>query len=100
MTTQSIDSAFADLLTRRAVGKTLGISANYVAQLRHKLRTGIPVSLEKKMELLQKSGWRQGDQQYTQKDMVAAVNYALKSSKAAREMGAEYLVEKFLAGQK
>ena len=97
MDTTSIDRAFEELLQQRAIGAELKITANYVAQLRNKLKTGIPISTDLKIKLLKQSGWKQSDITFARKDLVAAVRFALGQSKAAKEHGPEYLVEKFLS---
>ena len=96
MNKETIDTAFTNLLQQRAIGKKIGITANHVAQLRYKLRNGIGISTDTKMALLQKNGFRYSDKTFTQKDLVAAVKFALRQGAAAKAQGGEYLVEKFL----
>jgi hypothetical protein len=96
MNIDNIDEAFAQLLSKKAVHKEMKVTANYVAQLRLRLRNDIPISTELKLKLLQKSGWRQSDHSYTRKDLLAAIKFTLKASAAAKAHGPEYLVEKFL----
>lgn len=100
MNTDDINKAFADLLATRGVHHQLGITSSAVRSLRFKLSTGAGISTDTKIKLLQKSGWRQDQFSFSQKDLVAAVRFALGSSAAAKEQGPEYLVEKFLAKKK
>jgi hypothetical protein len=96
MDTEEIDKKFNELLAKRGVHNELGIKSSYVTTLRYKLANDIGVSLETKIALLQKSGWNQGDNNFTRKDLVNAVKFALRQSAAAKEHGAEYIVEKYL----
>lgn len=84
------------MISRPAIHRELRISSNYACLLRYKVRNGIGISIEKKLQLLQRSGWRQSDIQYSRKDLVEAVRLAMRSGSRAREQGPEYLVEKFL----
>ncbi len=97
MSPEDIDKAFEEYIAMRAIGRKMEITANHVAQLRHRLQNNLPISMEKKIELLRKAGWRPDDQLYSQKDLVAAVTFALRSGESAKSKGAEYLVEKFLS---
>lgn len=84
------------MIAERGVHKKIGISNSNVTTLRWKLANGIAVSLERKLELLQRSGWRQDERGYSRKDLVDAVKCALRAGARAKEWGAEYVVEKFL----
>lgn len=96
MNIDSIDKAFEKLISQRGIYKKLDISQNNSTQLRWKLKNGIGISTDLKLELLQKSGWRQDDKTFTQKDLVNVVKHALKKGAAAKSLGAEYIVEDFL----
>ena len=99
MNTDEIDKAFKELINERGVHNRLGIDSNKVRQLRTRVNNNTydsPVSLDTKIALLQKSGWRQSQANYTHADLVAAVKYAIKKSAMAKEMGAEYITEQFL----
>lgn len=100
MNTDAVNAAFAKLISEKGVHDKLGISNSMVTSLRYNLKNGIPISTDKKMQLLQKSGWRQDDICYTTNDLVNVVKFALRQGAAAKEHGAEYLVEKFLAKRK
>lgn len=97
MDTAEIDNAFCQLMSQPLVGRQLGISSRHAAQLRYLARRGQHVSLRRKLSLLQKSGWRQSPKQYTRVDLVNLVHYAIKQGSAAKELGAEYIVGKFLS---
>lgn len=100
MNTEGIDRAFKKLINTDGIHKKLKVTAGYIRQMRYRTNTaGVntsPVKVETKIKLLQRTGWRQDDVQYTQADLVAAVGFALRQGAAAKEHGAEYLVEKFL----
>lgn len=72
------------------------ITRQHQLLLRYHLKKGIPISLNKKLRLLQRTGWRQPEHSYTHRQLVEAVRFALKASAAAQAHGAEYLVEKYL----
>jgi hypothetical protein len=96
MDTAEIDKKFSELIAKRGVHNLLGIKSSYVTTLRYKMANDIGVSLETKISLLQKSGWRQGDNNFTRMDLINAVKFALRQGAAAKEHGAEYIVEKYL----
>jgi hypothetical protein len=91
-----INKDFCSLISQRNIHKKVGKSSNSIRQLRYKFKNGIPITLDMKLHILQKSGWRQPDLQHTRKDMVEAVRFALRSNSVAKEHGPEYLVTKFL----
>jgi hypothetical protein len=99
MNLEAIDSAFHNILNKKKAGLTIGISSQKVARLRYSLRRGVRISTDYKIRMLQRAGWRQDDIQFSQRDMVEAVKFALRSGRSAQEMGAEYLVEKFKASR-
>ena len=90
-----IDKAFYDLIHAKGVEETLGLERNYVYQLRSKLKNNIGISMDTKLELLKKSGWKEDTAKYTEKDLVSLANFVLKTSAKAKEFGAEYIVEKW-----
>lgn len=79
-----------------AIGRSIGIKSNYAAQLRHRIRNGHPISTDLKLKLLQRSGWRHPQQEYTRAQLVEAVRFAIKQGDTAKTLGAEYVVQKFL----
>lgn len=100
MNTVSIDKAFKDLISKRGVHKDLGIEAGYVQQLRYRMNhpeEGKGISLETKIEILKKSGWRESGAKFTREDVVDAVRFTLKQGAKAKEWGPEYCVEKWEA---
>jgi hypothetical protein len=97
MNADSINEHFIKMIATRGIHNTIGVSSGHVRLLRYKLANNIGISTDLKLQLLQKSGWRQDDKVFTQKDLVAAVSFAIRSSASAKAHGAEYIVEKFLA---
>ncbi|RYZ61454.1 MAG: hypothetical protein EOO14_05000 [Chitinophagaceae bacterium] len=91
-----IDTAFNDYLFKPGMYKSMRITRAHQHVLRNQLRNKKFISLDKKLLLLQRAGWRSDGYQYTHTDLVEAVRFALRQSEAAKSMGAEYLVEKFL----
>jgi hypothetical protein len=68
-----------------------------IRHLRYKVRHNRNgISMDLKIRLLQKSGWLQDDRIYNRKDLVSLARTILKSSQAARDHGAEYLVDKWM----
>ena len=101
MNLQQINKSFEKLLDKGGDGvalrKKIKMSAAQAATYRHDINTDSPISLEKKIIWLQRAEIKIADEkQFTKKDLVAVANLVIKSSKAAKEMGAEYIVEKFI----
>lgn len=95
MNTDAIDKAFTALLKEKSVYKKLGETDNYIKQLRYKLKNGIGVSMELKLRLLQKSGWRQPDETFSRADLVSLLKFNNRASQATRDLGPEYVIEKW-----
>lgn len=95
MNIEILEKAFSELINIRGIHHKLQVKNNYVHQLRFKLKKGIHVSLDVKLRLLQKSGWRQDDKIYNRKDLVSIINFWKRSGKAARAMGTEYVIDKW-----
>lgn len=96
MNIDAIDTAFADLIAKRGVYKDLNITMTHLKQLRYKLKHGQGISTDLKLQLLQRSGWRQDQAQYTRQDLVSLLKFYERTSQVARDVGPEYVVEKFL----
>lgn len=96
MTIEIIDAAFIKAIGERGSHRRMGISVNYAAQLRYKLRRGLTVSTDLKLKLLQRTGWITPDTRYTYKDLVEVARVATGAGRAGKDLGPEYLVEKFL----
>lgn len=100
MNTTVIDNAFAEMIHRKGVYKSIGITKTYQHQLRHQLRRGIHITYDQKLRLLQRSGWRQDDVQYSRKDLLEAIAFTIRTSAAAREFGPAYVLEKWELAKK
>jgi hypothetical protein len=94
--TEVIDTAFAELIKQPGIHRQLYVTSNNVRQLRKRLQYGPRVSTDLKLKLLQKAGFTQDAHQYTQHDLVSLAKFVLHSSAATKELGAEYMVKKFL----
>lgn len=90
-----IHTEFERVVNLRGINHKLGVSKSVVAQYRWKLKLGINITLDKKLRVLQKAGCRLEVYEYTDADMVKAIEYTLKASQHTRAMGAAYLLEKF-----
>lgn len=97
MNSEVINTTFAEMIMRRGIEKQLGIPANRVYQYRSQLKNGPEISLDKKLQMLRKSGWKEADLQYSRADLVSLVKFVLKTSAKAKEFGPEYIVEKWEA---
>ncbi|RYD84403.1 MAG: hypothetical protein EOP84_05590 [Verrucomicrobiaceae bacterium] len=97
MNQEVIDREFAKLVAQRGIHhKLVGVTSEQIRQHRSKLKKGIPISTDLKLELLRKSGWKEDAAQFTRGDLVAFAKFYARTSAAAREQGAEYVVEKWL----
>jgi hypothetical protein len=93
---QSINEAFNKMIGTSGIHKTIGITAGHVKLLRHQVRNGIGISLNKKIRLLQLSGqWDPDERQFTDQDMIDLVRFVLASTEAARALGPGYLFTKW-----
>jgi hypothetical protein len=96
MNSEVIDKAFQDMICKRGIHQVLGIDRNNVYQLRSKLRRNIPISIDLKLRLLRRSGWRENELEFTKDDMRRLVEFTVKQSKTAKAFGAEYILEKWI----
>lgn len=95
MNLKQIDEAFAEVVRRPGIYHQLKVKKNNVAQYRWKLKRGIHITLDKKVSILQRAGFNMQVFEFTDKDMVDLIRFVFRTSEAAREMGAEYLFEKW-----
>lgn len=97
MNLEAVDKSFAEMLYKKGIATALGIEPNYLYVLRSKLKNNIGISLETKLDLLRKSGWKEDAARYTDKDLVSLAKFVISTSAKAREFGPEYIVEKWKA---
>lgn len=97
MNYNGIDYDFARLISQRGVFRRLGMRQGSIKQMRYRFRHGIPISTDYKIKLLQRSGWQHSDKEFTHLDLVAAIKMALNSSPHTRQLGPEYIAEKYIA---
>jgi len=95
MNIEKVHSAFKEVIATPGIYHKLNIPKNNVAQYRWKLKRNVNITLDKKLWVLQRAGYRLESFQYTDKDMVAAIRFVINASQATRNMGAEYLYEKW-----
>lgn len=95
MNTYIIDKAFAEMIVKRNVYKDLGITSSSVRTFRYNLKQGIPISLDTKLRLLQKSGWTQPANTFTRADMISFAKTWHKANEATKALGLEYALEKW-----
>jgi hypothetical protein len=97
ISTEIIDKEFDRMIHKERIHRKLGMDSSAVTQVRWKLKHGKPVSLDYKIKLLQRSGHRFDLPKFTHKQVVDAIKFALRTSEVAREMGAEYVMQKWLS---
>lgn len=95
MNVHLIEKAFAELVGKPGIHHQLKIPKNNVAQYRWKLKRGKRITLDKQIRVLQKAGYRMEMFEYADKDMVEFARFILRAASSSKEMGAEYLLEKW-----
>lgn len=95
MVLKEIDTAFKTLLATDNVHARLGVSAASIRQLRHRFQKKDFISLDKKVELLQKFGWKAVVKDYTTGDLISLADFVLKQGAAGKAHGGSYLVQKW-----
>lgn len=99
MNTDLVDIEFRKMIMVSGAYKKLGISHQHQKLLRNHLKRGVSISIDKKIRLLQKIGWRSDQFIFTRTDMASFATFILKEGEAAKTLGPQYLLEKFLQPQ-
>lgn len=97
---QIINQAFAAMIGKYKIWEKIGITRPHVKSLRYQVKHGVPISMDKKFRLLRKSGWQPDHHRWTDADVAGAIRFALQQGKAAKQMGPQYLFEKWVAQPK
>lgn len=100
ISTEIIEKAFEEMIFQEKIFRKLDISCDAVTQVRHKVKTGKHITLDYKIKLLQRAGYRFDYPEYTRKEMAELVKFVLNTSEKAREFGAEYLIDKWRQSRK
>lgn len=106
MNIEKVNTEFVRLLNTDKTGrrKRRGIGMDYrsAASLRYKLRNNIFISLELKLKWLQKAGiFVQSPNAYSREDLVSLLNYyTTRATESSKEIGVEYVVDKWLTSKK
>lgn len=95
MNIEKVHSAFKEVIAIPGIYHKLNIPKNNIAQYRWKLKRNINITLNKKLSVLQRAGYRLESFQWSDKDVVEAIKFVINASQATRNMGAEYLFEKW-----
>lgn len=95
MTTEIIHQAFCEMIHRHRIHRCLGLTAGHVKVLRHNIRAGRAISVDKKLKLLEKSGWQPGLKQWDDQDLLDLIKLCTRQTDAARDFGPAYILEKF-----
>jgi hypothetical protein len=96
MSEDLIHEAFAAMIRRRAIYKALRLTPGHVKVLRHQVKCGRPISLQKKVKLLKRSGWTAEAYRWRDEDLASLATFILKQGVDARSLGAAYLLEKWM----
>jgi hypothetical protein len=95
MNIEKVHTAFKEVISIPGIYHKLGIPKNNLTQYRWKLKRGINITLDKKLSVLQRAGYRLESFQFTDSDVISAISFSVKASQATRNMGAEYIFEKW-----
>lgn len=95
MNIEKVHAAFKETIAIPGIYHKLNIPKNNVAQYRWKLKRGVNITLNKKLWVLQRAGYRLESFQFTDKDVIEAIRFVINVSQTTRNMGAEYVFEKW-----
>lgn len=93
---ETINEEFNLAIRKRGAAVLLGKSFASLRMLRWRQKHKNDISLDMKLQILQKSGVQIEKYKYKQEDLVELIKYYQRCSMAARELGAEYIVEKWI----
>lgn len=99
MNIEKIHAVFKEVISIPGIYHKLGIPKNNLAQYRWKLKRKIHITIDKKLWVLQRAGYRLESFQYTDADVIAAIRFAIDAAQSTRNMGAEYVFEKWKTTQ-
>ena len=95
MNIELIHQAFECVVNERGIYHKLKIPKNNVAQYRWKLKRGIHITIDKKLSVLQKAGYRLEVFEYSDHDLIEVIKFTIKSGQVAKELGPEYILSKY-----
>lgn len=95
-----INRLFETAIAQPGIHKKLGITAKSVRMMRYNYKRWGRVRIERRVWVLQQLGIKLEAYQYTKTDMVELLKYYQRCSQAARELGIEYVVEKFINSER
>ena len=91
-----INRLFETAIAEKAVYRKLGITARTVASMRYNYKKHGRVRMEKRLWVLQKLGYDINAYSYTKANLVELLKFYNRCSQAARDLGPEYVAEKFI----
>jgi len=94
-----INQLFEQAIAEKAVYRKLGISARAVASMRYNYKKHGRVRIERRVWVLQKLGIDINAYQFNKTDLVNLLKFYNRSSQAAKDLGVEYIAEKFIEGR-
>lgn len=92
---QLINSLFNTTIRKKGIAQVLNKTHATVRMMRWRHTKKNDISLELKLRVLQQAGVPLETYKYNHADMVSLLNYYQHCSMAARELGNEYIVEKW-----
>lgn len=92
---QKIDDLFLKALKRHGAAKELGISVTYKSSLLYKQKNGQRISLDVKVKILKRAGLLPDGVFFSRADVISIINFTIRTSQAARDFGAAYVLEKW-----
>jgi hypothetical protein len=99
MNIEKVHETFSEMINIPGIYRRLKITKNNVAQYRWKLKRGVHITIDKKLLLLQRAGYHLDSFKYTDRDLAEAIRFTIRASNATKNMGPEYLLEKWKASK-
>jgi hypothetical protein len=95
MIEEIINQAFQEMIATSRIHKKIGLTSIHVKTLRYQIRIGRKITIDKKLTLLKRSGWKYGTAKWTDQDMIDLLKFYDKLPAASRQFGPAYILEKF-----
>lgn len=95
----TINRLFEKAMAEPAVHRKLGITAKAARMMRYNYKKHGRVRIERRIWVLQQLGINLNAYEYTKTDLINLLKFYNRSSQAAKDLGVEYVVEKFVSRQ-
>jgi hypothetical protein len=90
---------FLKELKNRKGHNPMGMTVGAKQQFKLHIRRGKEVKHITMRKYLRQAGYRINDEGFSENDMLEAIKFTLSSSEFTRQLGAEYILEKFIGKQ-